>query len=262
MSAGSGASNTSGLARVTGCAATEADGACRHWRPGCWRTGRQTRRAGAHASGRRGRRPASGRSTSCARGSGACARSSAGSARGRSRGSARAPRSTSTTRGRPRSTTVMRSGLCFGSVAIGRSIQSLWKRGSPCTRQRYSFWTSRSFHCARSELHRRLGLADHHHAGGVAVEPVHDARAVRRRRRRQVAEARPRPAGDRVRPDHRCWVLRRVRREAGRLVDRAQPRVVVQHHGPPAAAGRAPAGRGQGLAMTSSVEPPFGRVSR
>jgi hypothetical protein len=154
-----------------------------------------------------------------------------------------------TTRGRRSSTTVMRSG-CLGSVAIGRSIQSLWKRGSPCTMQRYSFSAVRSLELRAQELHRLLRLGDQHHTRGVAVEPVHDARAVLVRRGRQLAEAGPRPAGDRVR--HHRLVLDRVRREptpACRSRTGAGRRTAPE---PPAAAGQAPAGRGPPATSTSN----------
>ena len=75
---------------------------------------------------------------------------------------------------------------------------------------------------ARERGHGRQGARDHHHARGVLVQPVHDARARQQRGRPVPRQQR---IEHRARPVARC----RVDHEASRLVDDEQVRVLVQH---------------------------------
>ena len=70
-----------------------------------------------------------------------------------------------------------------------------------------------------------IGLGHDHHAAGVAVEAVDDARPRRAAGAAQLVEVKLQGAGQRAGP----MPLRRMHDHAGRLVDRRQPFVFIQN---------------------------------
>ena len=77
----------------------------------------------------------------------------------------------------------------------------------------------------RERVHRLRGLRDDDDAGRVLVEPVHDPRALRIR---PVASERP-AVEERRDEGSVARARRRMRRHAGRLVDRDEARILVEH---------------------------------
>ena len=90
--------------------------------------------------------------------------------------------------------------------------------GTPAQTAKYSFSTVRFSNCA-GQLHVHLiGLGHDHHAAGVAIQPMHDARPRRSAGRAELVEMKLQRRGQRAGP----MSLGRMHDHARRLVDDRQ----------------------------------------